>query len=134
VPDRRRNLVRVPGPLLALGRSFACRSARSVTTGTQESRSIRSGSKALALGLGATLIAGITLASAEDRLESIPGLLALIPAAIGMRGAIFGALGSRLATGILTGQFDRQLTRRSYLGARSKPPASSASRRRPRPA
>jgi mgtE-like transporter len=33
-----------------------------------------------------------------------------------MRGAIFGALGSRLSTGILTGQFDRQLTRRSYLG------------------
>ncbi|MEX2421199.1 MAG: magnesium transporter, partial [Actinomycetota bacterium] len=56
------------------------------------------------------------LASADRRLAGIPGLLALIPAAIGMRGAIFGALGSRLATGILTGQFDRRLTRRSYLG------------------
>jgi cation transporter-like permease len=33
-----------------------------------------------------------------------------------MRGAIFGALGSRLSTGILTGEFDRDLTRRSYLG------------------
>jgi mgtE-like transporter len=116
VPDRRRNLVRVPGPLLALGRSFGLSVGEVRDYWTQESRSIRSGSKALALGLGATLIAGITLASAEDRLESIPGLLALIPAAIGMRGAIFGALGSRLATGILTGQFDRQLTRRSYLG------------------
>jgi mgtE-like transporter len=82
----------------------------------QESRSIRSGSSALALGLGATLIAGIVLASAEDRLEGIPGLLALIPAAIGMRGAIFGALGSRLATGIITGEFDRRLSRKSYLG------------------
>jgi mgtE-like transporter len=82
----------------------------------QESRSIRNGSSALALGLGATLIAGIVLASAEARLEGIPGLLALIPAAIGMRGAIFGALGSRLATGILTGEFDRRLTRKSYLG------------------
>jgi mgtE-like transporter len=116
VPDRRRNLVRVPGPLLALGRSFGLSFGEVRDYWAQESRSIRSGSKALALGLGATLIAGITLASAEDRLESIPGLLALIPAAIGMRGAIFGALGSRLATGILTGQFDRQLTRRSYLG------------------
>jgi mgtE-like transporter len=116
VPDRRRNLVRVPGPLLALGRSFGLSVGEIRGYWAQESRSIRSGSSALALGLGATLIAGITLASAEDRLESIPGLLALIPAAIGMRGAIFGALGSRLSTGILTGQFDRQLIRRSYLG------------------
>jgi mgtE-like transporter len=83
---------------------------------SQEARSIRTGSRALALGLGATLIAGIVLASAEDRLEEVPGLLALIPAAIGMRGAIFGALGSRLATGILTGEFDRDLSRTSYLG------------------
>jgi mgtE-like transporter len=116
VPDRRRNLVRVPAPLLALGRSFGLSVGEVRGYWAQESRSIRSGSSALALGLGATLIAGITLASAEDRLESIPGLLALIPAAIGMRGAIFGALGSRLSTGILTGQFDRQLIRRSYLG------------------
>lgn len=82
----------------------------------QESRSIRTGSLALTLGLGATLIAGIVLASAEGQLAGVPGLLALIPAAIGMRGAIFGALGSRLATGILTGEFDRELTRKSYLG------------------
>jgi len=82
----------------------------------QEARSIRTGSQALALGLGATLVAGIVLASAEARLEAVPGLLALIPAAIGMRGAIFGALGSRLATGILTGEFDRNLSRTSYLG------------------
>jgi mgtE-like transporter len=81
-----------------------------------ESRSIRTGSKALAMGLGATLIAGIALASAEGQLEAIPGLLALIPAAIGMRGAIFGALGSRLATGILTGEFEPRLHRRTYLG------------------
>ncbi|WP_052666139.1 magnesium transporter [Nitriliruptor alkaliphilus] len=114
--DRHRNLVRVPGPILALGRGLGLSVGEVRSYWAQESRSIRSGSSALALGLGATLIAGITLASAEGRLESIPGLLALIPAAIGMRGAIFGALGSRLSTGIYTGQFDRQLTRRSYLG------------------
>lgn len=114
--DRHRNLVRVPGPLLALGRGLGLSVGEVRSYWAQESRSIRSGASALALGLGATLIAGITLASAEGRLESIPGLLALIPAAIGMRGAIFGALGSRLSTGIFTGQFDRQLTRRSYLG------------------
>lgn len=82
----------------------------------QESRSIRTGSSALAMGLAATLVAGIVLASATERLEAVPGLLALIPAAIGMRGAIFGALGSRLSTGILTGEFERRLVRSSYLG------------------
>jgi mgtE-like transporter len=111
-----RPLVRAPRALLALGRGFGLSVSEVKGYWAQEKRSIRSGASALALGLGATLIAGITLASAEDRLESIPGLLALIPAAIGMRGAIFGALGSRLSTGILTGEFDRQLVRRSYLG------------------
>ncbi len=107
---------RVPRALKALGRLIGLPVSEVRGYWTQESRSIRSGAVALALGLGATLIAGITLASAEGRLESIPGLLALIPAAIGMRGAIFGALGSRLSTGILTGQFNRDLTRKSYLG------------------
>jgi mgtE-like transporter len=82
----------------------------------QESRSLRTGASALGIGLFATVIAGVVLMSAEARLEGIPGLLALIPAAIGMRGSIFGSLGSRLSTGIMTGEFDRQLTRRSYLG------------------
>ncbi|GGI03882.1 divalent cation transporter [Egicoccus halophilus] len=82
----------------------------------QESRSIRAGASALGIGLFATIIAGVVLMSAEARLEDIPGLLALIPAAIGMRGSIFGALGSRLSTGILTGEFEPELRRRSYLG------------------
>jgi mgtE-like transporter len=38
-------------------------------------------------------------------LERNPGLLVLVPAAIGMRGNIFGALGSRLATSIHAGTF-----------------------------
>jgi mgtE-like transporter len=118
VADRRRGVPLPPAPrwLKVLGRLLGLPINEVRGYWAQESRSIRSGSSALALGLGATLIAGIVLASAEERLEGIPGLLALIPAAIGMRGAIFGALGSRLATGIITGQFDRQLTRKSYLG------------------
>jgi mgtE-like transporter len=108
--------VPVPRFLKVLGRLIGLPIVEVRRYWAQEARSIRSGSTALALGLGATLIAGITLASAEDRLQGIPGLLALIPAAIGMRGAIFGALGSRLSTGILTGEFDRRLTRKSYLG------------------
>jgi len=117
VAERRRvPLPRTPRPLKLLGRLIGLPISEVRSYWAQEARSLRTGSTALSLGLGATLIAGIVLASAEDELEAIPGLLALIPAAIGMRGAIFGALGSRLATGILTGQFERSLTRRSYLG------------------
>lgn len=107
---------RVPAVVRLIGRAIGLPVATVRAYWAQEARSIRTGSSALALGLGATLIAGIVLASSEQRLAAVPGLLALIPAAIGMRGAIFGALGSRLATGILTGEFDRDLTRSSYLG------------------
>ena len=107
---------RVPRLLKLVGRAIGLPVATVRAYWAQEARSIRTASQALTLGLGATLVAGIVLASAEDRLAAVPGLLALIPAAIGMRGAIFGALGSRLATGILTGEFDRRLTRTSYLG------------------
>lgn len=107
---------RVPRLLKLLGRVIGLPVTTVRAYWAQEARSIRTGSQALALGLGATLVAGIVLASAEDRLAAVPGLLALIPAAIGMRGAIFGALGSRLSTGILTGEFDRDLSRTSYLG------------------
>ncbi len=109
-------VTRVPRALRWLGRLIGLPVAEVRSYWAQESRSIRSGSLALTLGLSATLVAGIVLASAGERLGSVPGLLALIPAAIGMRGAIFGALGARLSTGILTGQFDRRLDRTSYLG------------------
>jgi mgtE-like transporter len=112
--DRRR--VRVPVPIAALGRVVGMPVHEVRGYWRQESRSIRSGVSALSIGLFATLIAGIVLGSAEEQLEGVPGLLALIPAAIGMRGSIFGALGSRLATGILTGQFTPELARRNYLG------------------
>lgn len=114
--ERPRPLVRVPAPLLALGRGLGLSVSEVKNYWSQESRSIKAGSSALAIGLGATLVAGIVLGSAADRLTAVPGLLALIPAAIGMRGSIFGALGSRLSTGILTGQFEPDLRRRTYLG------------------
>lgn len=60
---------------------------------------------ALLVSIVATLIAGLTLASAEVRLEELPGLLLLVPAAIAQRGNVFGALGSRLGTAIHTGEF-----------------------------
>lgn len=106
----------VPRPLRVLGRVLGIPIVEVRSYWAQESRSIRTGASALGIGLAATVIAGVVLMSAEARLEGIPGLLALIPAAIGMRGSIFGSLGSRLSTGILTGEFEPELRRRSYLG------------------
>lgn len=60
---------------------------------------------ALLISVLATLVAGLTLASAEERLAELPGLLLLVPAAIAQRGNVFGALGSRLGTAIHTGTF-----------------------------
>ena len=116
MPEPRSRRVRVPAPITALGRAVGMPVGQVRAYWIQEARSLKSGSTALLIGLGATLIAGIVLGSAEEQLEAVPGLLALIPAAIGMRGSIFGALGSRLATGILTGQFTPELVRRTYLG------------------
>ena len=65
----------------------------------------RAGFGALLLSSGGDLLAGLTLGSITGTLEELPGLLVLVPAAIGMRGNIFGALGSRLGTAIHTGTF-----------------------------
>ncbi len=60
------------------------------------------------------LLAGLTLGAITGTLADLPGLLVLVPAAIGMRGNIFGALGSRLGTAIHTGTF-RVTARRDTL-------------------
>src|SRR6476659_10511967 len=66
---------------------------------------VRAGFYALLLSSGGDLIAGLTLGSITGTLAALPGLLVLVPAAIGMRGNVFGALGSRLGTLIHTGTF-----------------------------
>ncbi len=114
--ERRRHRVRVPTPLLAMGRSLGLSVGEVRGYWTQESRSIRAGTIALSIGLAATLVAGLVLGAARGSLERFPGLLVLIPAAIGVRGAIFGALTARLGTGMLTGQFTPELRRDSFLG------------------
>lgn len=81
-----------------------------------ERASIRRGLSALSVGLIATLIAGMVLGTTTERLEALPGMLLLIPPAIGMRGANFGALASRLSTGIHTGEFSPELRRGTYFG------------------
>lgn len=71
---------------------------------------------ALGLGLVASLIAGLTLGSINTTLSELPGLLVLVPGAIGLRGMIFGALGSRLGTSIHAGTFRSSVRRDSVLG------------------
>src|SRR3954454_6376010 len=66
---------------------------------------VGAGFVALLLSSGGDLLAGLTLGSITGTLESLPGLLVLVPAAIGMRGNVFGALGSRLGTAVHTGTF-----------------------------
>ena len=72
---------------------------------------VRAGLVALSLSTAAGLLAGLTLGAITGTLEKLPGLLVLVPAAVGMRGNVFGALGSRLGTAIHTGTF--RLSRRT---------------------
>src|SRR4051812_39001997 len=63
-----------------------------------------------------SFIAGIFLASISDTLLQYPGLLVLVPAAIGLRGNIFGAFGNRLSTTIHAGTFRLSARRDTVLG------------------
>lgn len=71
-----------------------------------ERRTLRQGFVALLLGALTAFVAGITLASITDTLRDLPGLLILIPAVLGMRGTIFGAMGARLGTSTHAGLFE----------------------------
>src|ERR1700704_196984 len=68
-------------------------------------KGVGAGFAALLLSSGGDLLAGLTLGAITGTLEALPGLLVLVPAAIGMRGNIFGGLGSRLSTAIHAGTF-----------------------------
>lgn len=62
-----------------------------------------------------SLSAGIVLGMMTGVLETMPGLILLITPAIGMRGNIFGAMGSRLGTALHTGMFSTSLKANSIL-------------------
>jgi mgtE-like transporter len=81
-----------------------------------DTASARQGFYALLVSSSGDLLAGVILGSILGTLEELPGLMVLIPAAIGMRGNIFGALGSRLGTAILTGTFTRSRRRSTVVG------------------
>jgi len=78
---------------------------------TEEKESLRQGFASLFVSSVGELLAGIALAGIAGILDQLVGLAVLIPAAIGMRGAIFGAMGSRLSTSIQTGLFSFSLRR-----------------------
>lgn len=71
---------------------------------------VRAGFVAHLLATATGLLAGLILGSITGTLGELPGLLVLVPAAVGLRGNVFGALGSRLGTLVATGNF--QLSRR----------------------
>ncbi|MEX2256921.1 MAG: magnesium transporter [Acidimicrobiia bacterium] len=71
---------------------------------------VRAGFVAHLLATATGLAAGLILGSITGTLEELPGLLVLVPAAVGLRGNVFGALGSRLGTLVATGEF--RLSRR----------------------
>jgi mgtE-like transporter len=55
------------------------------------------------------------LGSIIGTFEELPGLLVMVPAAIGLRGNIFGALGNRISTTIHTGTFRLSFRREAVL-------------------
>lgn len=71
---------------------------------------IKEGLIALLICAVGDLIAGIILGKMTFFLEAFPGLLVIIPGAIGMRGNIFGSFASRLSTnlhiGIISPEFE----------------------------
>src|SRR5262245_13286506 len=71
-----------------------------------EQRTLRQGFVALMVSTAAALVAGITLGTIRDTLILLPSLYILIPAAVGMRGTIFGAIGARLGTSTAAGVFE----------------------------
>jgi mgtE-like transporter len=79
--------------------------ARFVALVRTDPAGVRAGFIALLISSFGDLVAGVTLGKLTNTLEMLPGLFVLIPAAIGMRGNVFGALGSRLGTLIHTGTF-----------------------------
>jgi len=77
---------------------------------------VRQSLVALGLNTSTSLVAGAFLGSIASTFEDLPGLLVLVPAAIGLRGNIFGAFGNRISTSIHAGGFRLSVRRDTVLG------------------
>src|SRR3990170_2652882 len=83
----------------------------------EHKREIRETLAALFLSIITGIIAGLFLGNSQETLLLIPGLIVLIPAAMGMRGSIGGALGSRLGTCFHLGIVDKFTLRNNAVKA-----------------
>jgi mgtE-like transporter len=113
---RRTRRRREPALLRTLGRTLGVPASQVRAYWGQERIAIRRGLAALLLAAFTGMFAGVILGGATETLEALPGLLLLVPAAIDMRGNIYGALASRLSTAIHTGEYERELRWRGFLG------------------
>lgn len=75
------------------------------------------GLAALIIAGTADLFAGLLLDRMEEYLLMIPGMMILIYSAIGMRGNIFGAMGSRIGTSMHMGTFQMNFKKGGVLRA-----------------
>ena len=91
------------------------RARRLVESWRSERRTFRQGFVALLASTAAAFVAGLVLGSITGTLEALPGLIVLIPASVGLRGTIFGAIGARFGTSIQVGLFDASLQRGGVL-------------------
>ena len=71
---------------------------------------------ALSLNSSTSLVAGAVLSSITATFAKFPGLLVLVPAAIGLRGNIFGSFGNRISTTIHAGTFRMSTRPETVLG------------------
>jgi len=71
---------------------------------------------ALGLNSSTSFVAGAFLGAITGTFETYPGLLVMVPAAIGLRGNIFGTFGNRISTAIHTGTFRFSFRRETVLG------------------
>lgn len=100
-PSRRTRLARAVG---AVGRFWR-----------DEWRALTLGGVALLVAATADLGAGVVLSGAEDQISRLPGLLLLVPGAIALRGATFGAFGARLGTALVIGAYEPELRPGTWL-------------------
>jgi mgtE-like transporter len=77
---------------------------------------VRQSLVSLTLNSSTSLVAGAVLGAITDTFERFPGLLVLVPAAIGLRGNVFSALGNRLSTAIHLGNFRLTVRRQTLMG------------------
>jgi mgtE-like transporter len=71
---------------------------------------------ALFFNSSTSFVAGAVLGAIVGTFEELPGLLLMVPAAIGLRGNIFGTFGNRISTAVHAGTFSTSVRRDSVLG------------------